>query len=205
MDAPLLPQLRHDVGNHGVAPCTGKGVHVVRMGFDLRAQSVAQHRAGTQIAGLHNRFADLQAGSGFVHAHFLHCAQDEHAAVDRRQGETFDRHRVSKTHPMKTVSHMARQEVIETTRGRSSGLHLLGQPGDISIGDFDRSFETDFALADCFDWRNISCLQVSTCILKDLFGSSLQAFLETLDAATLGDIVDTARRDTTRERRHRAA
>jgi len=65
--------------------------------------------------------------------------------------ETFNRHRVSKTHPMKTVSHMARQEVIETTRGRSSGLHLLGQPGDISIGDFDRSFETDFTLAECFD------------------------------------------------------
>lgn len=103
--------------------------------------------------------------------------------------EMAERHGVSRNHLMKVVNDLARQGLLETTRGRGGGLRLLKAPGEIRIGDVVRSCETDFRLVECFDPGSATCTLMPSCRLKDLFGSALQAYFQALDAATLADIV----------------
>jgi len=107
-------------------------------------------------------------------------------------GELAERHGVSKNHLMKIVNDLARQGVLETTRGRGGGLRLLKDPATIRIGDVVRASETDFRLVECFDAGTNLCTLSPTCRLKQLFDTDLQAYFEALDGATLAHIAGPA-------------
>jgi Rrf2 family nitric oxide-sensitive transcriptional repressor len=89
---------------------------------------------------------------------------------------------------MKIVNDLARQGVIETTRGRGGGLRLLKDPTGIRIGDVVRAAETDFRLVECFDPRSNQCTLSPACRLKQLLDAALRAYFQQLDGATLADI-----------------
>ncbi|HEY8706366.1 MAG TPA: Rrf2 family transcriptional regulator [Burkholderiaceae bacterium] len=108
-------------------------------------------------------------------------------------GELAERHGVSKNHLMKVVNDLARQGLLETTRGRGGGLRLLKDPATIRIGDVVRASETDFRLVECFDARTNQCTLAPTCRLKHLFDSALRAYFKELDGATLADIAGPTR------------
>ena len=113
------------------------------------------------------------------------------AAHPERQvtvAEVAEHHGVSKNHLMKIVNDLARQGVLETTRGRGGGMRLLKQPGDIRVGDIVRSAETDFRLVECFDARTDTCSLTPSCRLKGVLHAALQAYFKELDGATLADI-----------------
>ena len=103
-------------------------------------------------------------------------------------GELAEHHGLSKNHLMKVVNDLARQGLLETTRGRGGGLRLLKDPHGIRIGDVVRASETDFRLVECFDAGTNLCTLTPTCRLKHLFGDALQAYWAALDAATLADV-----------------
>jgi len=105
-------------------------------------------------------------------------------------GELAEHHGVSKNHLMKIVNDLARQGLLETTRGHGGGLRLLKDPAAIRIGDVVRASETDFRLVECFDARTNLCTLAPTCRLKHLFDSALRAYFKELDGATLADIAD---------------
>jgi len=102
--------------------------------------------------------------------------------------ELAEHHGVSKNHLMKIVNDLARQGVLETTRGRGGGLRLLKRPADIRVGDVVRSSETDFRLVECFDRSTNACSLTPSCRLKGVFHAALQAYFKELDGATLADI-----------------
>ncbi|HSW24443.1 MAG TPA: Rrf2 family transcriptional regulator [Burkholderiaceae bacterium] len=102
--------------------------------------------------------------------------------------ELADQHGLSKNHLMKIVNDLARQGILETTRGRGGGLRLLKKPADIRVGDVVRASETDFRLVECFDRRTDTCTLTPSCRLKGVFGAALQAYFKELDAASLADI-----------------
>ncbi len=116
----------------------------------------------------------------------MYCATNPQELVTI--GELAERHGLSKNHLMKIVNDLARQGVIETTRGRGGGLRLLKDPTAIRIGDVVRASETDFRLVECFDARTDTCTLSPTCRLKGLLGSALQAYFRELDGATLADL-----------------
>ena len=97
-------------------------------------------------------------------------------------------HAVSKNHLMKVVNDLARQGLLQTTRGRGGGLRLLPKPADIRVGDVVRRSETDFRLVECFDAVSNTCTLTPACRLKSVFGGALAAYFEVLDGATLADI-----------------
>ena len=102
--------------------------------------------------------------------------------------ELAERHEVSKNHLMKVVNDLARQGLIETTRGRGGGLRLLLDPASIRVGDVVRLCETDFRLVECFDSSSNTCTLTPTCRLKGVLSAALLAYFKALDAATLADI-----------------
>ena len=71
--------------------------------------------------------------------------------------ELAEHHQVSKNHLMKVVNDLARQGVLETTRGRGGGLRLLRAADTIRVGDIVRAAETDFRLVECFDPVTDTC------------------------------------------------
>jgi Rrf2 family nitric oxide-sensitive transcriptional repressor len=123
----------------------------------------------------------------------MYCA----AHPDRQVtiAELAEHHGVSKNHLMKIVNDLARQGVLQTTRGRGGGLRLLQRPADIRIGDVVRSSETDFRLVECFDPDSNTCTLSPSCRLKGLFDSALRAYFRELDAVTLADLSVPSGRD----------
>ena len=117
----------------------------------------------------------------------LYCAMQRHRLVTI--SELAEQHGLSKSHLMKVVNDLARQGLIETTRGRGGGLRLLAEPAAIRIGDVVRAAETDFRLVECFEPETNACTLTPNCRLKHLFGDALAGYFRTLDAATLADMV----------------
>ncbi len=109
-------------------------------------------------------------------------------------GELAEQHGLSKNHLMKIVNDLARQGLLETTRGRGGGLRLLKDPATIRVGDVVRMSETDFRLVECFDAGTNLCTLTPTCRLKHLFSAALKAYFRELDNASLADITVAARR-----------
>ena len=102
--------------------------------------------------------------------------------------ELAESHAVSKNHLMKIVNDLARQGLLQTTRGRGGGLRLLKPASDIRIGDVVRQTETDFRLVECFDVNHNACTLTAHCQLKQVFKTALQSYLAELDRVTLADI-----------------
>jgi Rrf2 family nitric oxide-sensitive transcriptional repressor len=121
----------------------------------------------------------------------MYCARHPDRLVTIR--ELAEHHGLSKNHLMKVVNDLARQGLIETTRGRGGGLRLLKAPADIRIGDVVRASETDFRLVECFDPSTNLCALSPSCRLKRVFDSALQAYFKELDGATLADIAGPVR------------
>jgi Rrf2 family nitric oxide-sensitive transcriptional repressor len=117
----------------------------------------------------------------------MYCAVHRQSLVT--VGELAERHGVSKNHLMKVVNDLARQGLLETTRGRGGGLRLPKPPAEIRVGDVVRASETDFRLVECFDPQTNACSLSPSCRLRLLFQDGLQAFFAQLDGATLADIV----------------
>ena len=103
-------------------------------------------------------------------------------------GELADHHRLSKNHLMKIVNDLARQGVLQTTRGRGGGLRLLKDANQIRVGDVVRASETDFRLVECFDPETNQCTLSPSCRLKGLFSDALKAYFKELDSMTLADL-----------------
>lgn len=120
----------------------------------------------------------------------MHCAvhRDERLTI----ADLAERHGLSKNHVMKIVNDLARQGLLETTRGRGGGLRLMQDPAHIRIGDIVRACETDFRLVECFDPSTDACTLSPSCRLKHLLDSALQSYFATLDGATLADIAPQA-------------
>ena len=120
----------------------------------------------------------------------MHCAAhpDERITI----GELAERHRISKNHLMKVVNDLARQGLLETSRGRGGGLRLLRDPATITIGAVVRASETDFRVVECFDQEHNQCALTAGCRLKRVLGSAMKAWFDELDAVTLADIAGSA-------------
>lgn len=120
----------------------------------------------------------------------MYCARNRQRLVTIN--ELAEQHGLSKGHLMKVVNDLARQGLIETTRGRGGGLRLAQEPGAIRIGDVVRASETDFRLVECFDPGTNACTLTPDCRLKHLFDAALRGYFQALDGATLADLTEPA-------------
>lgn len=95
---------------------------------------------------------------------------------------------ISENHLMKVVHRLAQNGFVETVRGRGGGLRLKGGAAEIRLGAVVRAVEEDFRLVECFASGD-TCRITDVCRLKRILHQALGAFLESLDAWTLADLV----------------
>ncbi len=119
----------------------------------------------------------------------MFCALNPNRSVTI--AELAESHAVSKNHLMKIVNDLARQGLLQTTRGRGGGLRLLKPAADIRIGDVVRASESDFRLVECFDASSNTCTIAPGCRLQKVFATAMQSFLRELDQVTLADLTQT--------------
>jgi len=103
--------------------------------------------------------------------------------------EVADRFRISHNHLMKVAYLLGREGLIQTVRGRSGGLRLVGSPANIGIGHVVRRMEGDIHIVECFAAEPGGCMISSACRLKGVMHEALGAFLSVLDRYTLADLV----------------
>jgi Rrf2 family nitric oxide-sensitive transcriptional repressor len=96
---------------------------------------------------------------------------------------------ISKAHLMKVVHELGRAGFVETTRGRGGGLRLARALDEVTVGDVVRQTEDRMALVQCFDPATSSCRIEPVCALRGALEEALDAFLTTLDAYTIADLV----------------
>ncbi|SDG42274.1 transcriptional regulator, BadM/Rrf2 family [Duganella sp. OV458] len=98
-------------------------------------------------------------------------------------------HGISQHHLTKVVYRLGLSGVIRTVRGRNGGIALARPACEICVGQVVRDSEPDFYMADCFDTEHATCRYAGHCRVEDVLGKATDAFLATLDAVTLADLV----------------
>src|SRR5690554_6336375 len=110
-------------------------------------------------------------------------------------GEISAQYGISRNHLMKVVQHLARAGYLETLRGKGGGLRLGVAASEIRLGDVVREAEGGFHIVPCFGPEGPdACAIAPACVLKNVLGTALGAFLEVLDRYTLEDLLVPDRR-----------
>lgn len=99
---------------------------------------------------------------------------------------------ISRSHLMKVVNHLVREGFVIGTRGKGGGLRLGRDVAAITVGEVVRCMERNLDLVRCFSDPSV-CVLASGCKLKLALKNALQAFLASLDAVTLAQLLAPAR------------
>ena len=102
--------------------------------------------------------------------------------------EIAERYDISRNHIMKVVHELGKRGYIETIRGKGGGIRLRSAPSEINLGELVRAMESDFHIAECFA-QSGACRIAPSCRLRGILHDALKAFLATLDAYSLADIL----------------
>lgn len=94
---------------------------------------------------------------------------------------------ISRHHLTKVMRQLAEGGFVVTQRGARGGMRLARPAAAISLGDVVRWLEARHALVDCFRADGGSCVLAPRCGLRGRLAAAQEAFLATLDAASLAD------------------
>lgn len=119
----------------------------------------------------------------------MYCASQPTRDSAVTVNEIAEHHQISRHHLTKIVQDLSAHGWLETTRGRGGGLRLTGPASGIRVGDVVRATEADFTMVECFDPGQTRCRLDGQCRLKGVLYQAMQAYLATLDAVTVADLV----------------
>jgi Rrf2 family nitric oxide-sensitive transcriptional repressor len=96
---------------------------------------------------------------------------------------------ISENHLMKVVQHLARQDIVESTRGKGGGVRLARPAEKIRLGEVVRSSEGGAPIVECLGDDPGACCLVPVCRLKGILVGAFDALYEALNEYTLADLV----------------
>ncbi len=100
-----------------------------------------------------------------------------------------DSYGISRNHLMKVVSLLSRLDYLKAQRGPGGGICLSRPPDQINLADVIRDTEDDLVMVECFDEEG-QCVITPVCKLQHIIGQALDAYIETLRAHTLQDLIE---------------
>jgi len=100
-----------------------------------------------------------------------------------------DAYGISKHHLVRVVQTLAQHGYVRVVPGRSGGVGLARAPEDIRLGNVVVDTEPSLRLVECFDAKTNTCPITRHCGLKGILHDALQAFVDTLNAHTLADLL----------------
>jgi Rrf2 family nitric oxide-sensitive transcriptional repressor len=103
-----------------------------------------------------------------------------------------DAYGISRNHLMKVVSLLTRMGYLKAQRGPGGGIRLARAPADINLADVITDTEEDLVMVECFDEEG-SCVITPVCKLQYVIGEALSAYIKTMKAYTLADLLDPQR------------
>ena len=109
--------------------------------------------------------------------------QGRRASIDEISS-TYD---ISRNNVNKIVHQLGKAGIIETKRGKGGGFYLKRAPQDLNIGDLVMLLENTLQVVEC---QKPQCRIVAACKLKVILGEATQAFIDSLKAYTLGDLLE---------------
>jgi Rrf2 family nitric oxide-sensitive transcriptional repressor len=99
---------------------------------------------------------------------------------------------ISRNHLAKVVNELAATGLIQTVRGRSGGIWLAREPGDIRLGEVVRQTEPNFHMAQCFGATAGACPFSPDCRLRESLAHATRAYLDELNRLSLADLLPPA-------------
>lgn len=115
---------------------------------------------------------------------YLALLPEEKLASIDTISQTYD---ISRNNVNKIVHQLGREGIIETKRGKGGGFRLNQPASDINIGDLVVMLENTMLPVDC---SSPVCRILPACKLKKIFHEAMQAFIDSLSAYTLADLLD---------------
>jgi Rrf2 family nitric oxide-sensitive transcriptional repressor len=96
---------------------------------------------------------------------------------------------ISRNHLMKVVSLLTRMGYLKAQRGPGGGIRLARPPEQINLANVIRDTEKDLMMVECFGEEG-KCVITPVCRLQHIIGQALNAYISTLEAHTLQDLLE---------------
>ncbi len=109
--------------------------------------------------------------------------QGKRASIDEISS-TYD---ISRNNVNKIVHQLGKAGIIETRRGKGGGFYLKRAPEELNLGDLVVLLENTLQVVEC---KIPQCRILPACKLKGILGQATQAFLDSLQAYTLADLLE---------------
>ena len=107
----------------------------------------------------------------------------QRASIDEIS-RTYD---ISRNNVNKIVHQLGKAGIIETKRGKGGGFYLKQAPKTLNIGELVLLLENTLQVVEC---KTPECRILAACKLKGILGEATQAFIDSLKAYTLADLLE---------------
>lgn len=94
---------------------------------------------------------------------------------------------ISRNNLNKIVHQLGKAEIIETKRGKGGGFCLKQAPQVLKLGELVVLLENTLQVVEC---STPQCRILPACKLKDILRKATQAFIDSLNAYTLADLLE---------------
>ncbi|MCZ4274059.1 Rrf2 family transcriptional regulator [uncultured Maritalea sp.] len=100
-----------------------------------------------------------------------------------------DQLQISRTHLMKIVNRLTNAQILHSVRGKNGGVAINPNAYSITIAEIVGYTEPNFAIVECLNKEECSCVFAGYCSLTSFFTDAKAVFIEHLRTKTLGDVI----------------